>query len=105
MSRDLQLRMDVSGPTVTVRVAGELDLSTACELRACLEMALAHRTGPVVVDVRELVFLDSHGVDAVLDAARSAGRARAVRVEGATPFVRRVLTLTDADLVIDLAES
>jgi anti-anti-sigma factor len=102
MPRELELRIEASGREVTVRVGGELDAATAPELSSCLELALADSGRPVVIDLRDVTFLDSWGVDAVVSAANRAGRPGAVRVEGASAFVHRVLRMTYADAVIDL---
>jgi anti-sigma B factor antagonist len=83
------------GGAAWVRVAGELDLATSQQFRQTV--AEAQRAAQVVVlDLRELCFIDSSGVHVILDSARdsrrNAGRLRIVR--GPTP-VDRVLTLTE----------
>jgi anti-sigma B factor antagonist len=91
-----------------VRVAGELDLATSPQLQRAVEEA---RLGArlVVLDLRELAFIDGSGVHAILDAARQAraeGR-RLMLVRGPAQ-VDLVLTLTEARrqlLVFDLDSS
>ena len=51
-------------------VAGEIDLGTAPTLREALRMVLEHRTGPVVVDLCEVSFMDSTGVHVLADMLR-----------------------------------
>lgn len=70
-----------AGPSAaSVKVAGELDLATTPELKRALREA--ERLAPVVVlDLRDLAFMDSSGLHAILDAskrARQAGRRLAV---------------------------
>ena len=48
-------------------VHGEIDLGTAPVLREGLSWVLEHRTGPVVVDLSEVSFMDSTGVHVLLD--------------------------------------
>jgi len=48
-------------------VHGEIDLGTARVLREALSWVLEHRTGPVVVDLSEVSFMDSTGVHVLLD--------------------------------------
>ena len=55
------------GERTTVVVAGEVDLTTAGELRATVAEQLA--AGPVLLDLRPVRFIDSSGV-AALDALR-----------------------------------
>jgi anti-sigma B factor antagonist len=71
-----------AGETVSVRVLaahdhdqhaavlsvhGEIDLGTAPVLREALSWVLEQRTGPVVVDLSEVSFMDSTGVHVLLD--------------------------------------
>ena len=63
---DLTLERDERGASrVTLR--GELDLATA----ARLEQALAQAGDGVLLDLRELTFMDSTGVRVLLEAAES----------------------------------
>ena len=54
--------------TAVLSVHGEIDLGTAPVLREALSWVLEHRTGPVVVDLSEVSFMDSTGVHVLLDA-------------------------------------
>jgi anti-anti-sigma factor len=78
--------------TAWVRLAGELDIATTPRLRRALR---ALRARLVVLDVRELSFMDSSGVHAIVDAsirARQLGD-RLLLLSG-LPGVDRVFTLT-----------
>jgi anti-sigma B factor antagonist len=94
--------------TAWVRVTGELDLCTSPEL--CQTLGEAQRAARVVVlDLRELCFIDSSGVHVILDAAQDTrcygGRLLIVRGPAS---VDRVLTLTGVGehvLTFDLAST
>lgn len=76
-----------------ISVAGELDLASAPQLRQTLrEAQLDARV--VVLDLRDLAFIDSSGVHVILQAARDARREghRLLLTRGPTQ-VDRVLTL------------
>lgn len=61
--------------SVTVRVVGDLDLSSSPELRATLDR-LAATTRPTVLDLSATGFMDCSGLSVLLEAARaSQGRA------------------------------
>jgi anti-anti-sigma factor len=79
-----------------VHVAGELDLATVSRLRHTLGEAQSNAR-LVVLDLRELTFMDSAGIHAILDAATDARQAagRLILVRGPAP-VDRILTLTGA---------
>jgi anti-anti-sigma factor len=87
----------VTGPAHTVvRVEGELDLATAPELASALE-ALDSGTGPVIVDLTEVGFVDSSGLSTLLQARqRLAGASGApeLRLVVTRPSILRVLDVT-----------
>ena len=80
---------------VVVIVSGELDLDTADSLRALLRAPEA-QAGTVVLDLREVTFIDSSGLSAVVGhhhRSKADGFRFAVAVGGA-PAVERLLDLT-----------
>jgi anti-anti-sigma factor len=86
---------------------GELDLATAPELERCLLEALRERK-TVVVDLRELTFMDSTGVRTIVAAHQAAHDAgvelRLVRpsVGGA---VSRVIEISGIDSALKLVDA
>ena len=74
---------------------GELDLSSAPAVEAAVQRAIQLGARQLVLDLRELAFMDSTGLRTVLRAdalARAAG-ARLALVDGSEP-VRRVFEMT-----------
>ncbi|GIJ47978.1 hypothetical protein Val02_48640 [Virgisporangium aliadipatigenens] len=93
MSLGLSLRH--GGDTITVCVSGDIDLRTAAQL----EDAFAGQTGgsaaTVVVDLTEVEFVDSAGINALLKGQRGAqSHGQAFRISGTRPLVRQVLEMT-----------
>jgi len=91
-----------------VHVAGELDLATSPLLRRALRDAQQYAR-VVVLDLRELTFIESSGVHVILEAAASVrrGEGRLILVRGPAD-VDRALTLTGASdqvLIVDLDPS
>lgn len=74
------------GPCITV--SGELDVATAPLLRAVLEHVQRRTSRRVEVDLRDVRFADSHGLEPVVAAG--------VAVRAASAPVRRVLAASDA---------
>jgi anti-sigma B factor antagonist len=87
-----------------VRVTGELDIATAPQLRQTLREAVL-RARRVVLDLRELAFMDCAGIHVILDASNHARQAegRLVLVRGPSK-VDRVLTLTGASDALEIVE-
>jgi anti-sigma B factor antagonist len=89
-----------------VQVAGDLDLATSPQFRRTLREA-QRAVRLVVLDLRELYFIDSSGAHVILDAAQDARREgdRLLIVRGPAQ-VDRVLTLTEVCkqvVIFDLA--
>ena len=87
MQERLRLEVEPAGDTTTVRVVGEVDLATSSQLRECLTAL----DGVVVVDLTEVGFLDSSGLNALIGSRNhltSSGGTLLLR--GAQPHVRHV---------------
>jgi anti-anti-sigma factor len=81
-----------------------LDIATAPELKQTLRQA-EDRARRVVVDLRELTFMDSSGVHAIVDAnVRAAVEGRRLVVVRGCSRVDRVLTLAGAGDRLDIVD-
>lgn len=90
---------EASSGDVTIVVAGDLDLDGAAELEITIERGVelaAETGGGVLLDLRDVAFIDSTGLRALL-----AGRVEADRrgvhlsTSGLSAAARRLLELTD----------
>jgi len=88
-----------TGPdgTPVVEVRGEIDISSAEDLRAALLRA-ATDTHDVVLDFGGVTFIDSSGLRTVIQAHKQIeGRGRALVIERVSPVVEKVLRLSGLD--------
>ncbi|MEU4381460.1 STAS domain-containing protein [Micromonospora echinofusca] len=86
---------DRDGGTTCLRLAGELDLSTAPELNAAIDRLIDAGERRLLVDLAELTFCDSTGIAAfVRGDNRVAADGGWLRLAGATGRVDRVLQVT-----------
>jgi len=88
-----------------VTLVGELDIASAPQFEEGLEKVEANSPGVLVLDLREVEFIDSTGLRAVISAderARSAER-RFVIVRG-TPAVERVFSVTQLDQRLEIVD-
>lgn len=87
--------LEISADDEAVRVAlrGELDIATAPEVEAVVDVLERHQPRVVVLDLADLHFIDSSGTRALLTAAERARERWALRVESPSPPVVRVLEL------------
>jgi anti-anti-sigma factor len=89
---------------VRVRPAGELDVSTCPPLRAQLDELWESGWTDVVLDLRDVTFIDSTALHVVMDNHRRAARdaTRFAIIDGPEP-VARVLTITGLRGVLEFA--
>ena len=81
-----------------VVVAGELDIATAPQLQDAIDGILRDRVDEVVLDLRELEFLDSTGIALVVGIDRVARRdGLAFAVVRGGPQIQRVFTIAGLD--------
>src|SRR3954463_11400094 len=86
------------GRKVVVRLAGELDLQVADDVGAAVEELLDAGCPQVVVDLRDLSFLDSSGVHMLIEAGQAAERRRrALALIRGPRNVQRVLQITGTE--------
>jgi anti-sigma B factor antagonist len=92
------IETDIDGPTATVRLTGELDISGADEIERTIEEVERSTTGNLVIDLRGLEFMDSTGLRLILSAdARSRDRgSELIVVRGPEP-VDRVFRMAALD--------
>ena len=87
--------MSAERETAIVALEGEIDLSTASEAEQRIQAAEANSPGRLVIDLREVTFMDSSGLRVLLTAHRRAeelGRDFALVKGGGT--VNRLLDVT-----------
>jgi anti-sigma B factor antagonist len=83
---------------VVVRIVGELDIGVASNVASAVDELIDAGFGHVVVDLRELRFMDSAGVHMLLSAREAAERRKcAMSLIRGPREVQRVLELTAAD--------
>ena len=94
----LEIDTESVGGAVRIAVSGELDLATAPLLAA----ELARHTGrPVELDLRSVSFMDSSGIQLLLDAhAAAAGTLDPLRITHASTEVRRLLGLVGMERLL-----
>ncbi|HEX6578862.1 MAG TPA: STAS domain-containing protein [Jiangellaceae bacterium] len=79
---------------VVIRLAGEMDLSTAAELRRLLGAAETDTAATIVLDMSEVSFIDAHCIGVILHAWTAAEvRGQVLQVDGLRGLPARVVRL------------
>lgn len=100
MSDLIECRVEAVEGGHLVTVAGEVDLGTAPRLA---EVLAQFTTGSVMVDLTDVTFLDSSGLNALVAAHRHIERRHeTLTILGADDAVRRLFELTSLDTVLHL---
>jgi anti-sigma B factor antagonist len=90
---ELELVPVVDGTTAQVSVRGEIDVATAPQLREMLHDLIQGGASQIVLDCRELGFLDSSGIGLLVAARKRLGDGELV-IDSPPAHVRKVLELT-----------
>lgn len=100
---ELQLHVTVEGGDSVVAAEGELDLDTAPALTEWLCGALAGGARRIVVDLRDVSFIDSSGLMALHGAHMAAAESGAALVlRGVSPHILNLLSASGLDTVLTL---
>jgi anti-anti-sigma factor len=102
----LELETEVHEHTVTVRLAGEFDLSGIREFHRALMDARAPQVKRVCVDLRELSFMGASGLRALLELSNRSTRDgfELVVIKGG-PLIQRVFEMTGMDSRLALLDA
>lgn len=90
------------GSVVCLVLSGELELATVATLVGHLAM-VGRDTEGLLLDLRDLRYLDSTGINALLDTYRASGRlGRRIALVGASPNVRRILSVLNLETLMPM---
>ena len=91
---------------VRLVLAGELDLSSATQVDELLKDLEADRPAVIVLDLRDLTFMDSTGLRVMVSAdARARDHSRRLAIVQGPEAVHRVFRITGLDDHLDIVET
>ena len=85
------LKAQEEGGALVLYLSGELDVTTADQIRAAMNAAGSSDTERLIIDLADLQFMDSSGIALIVSVAQ---RAREVQVRNPSAMVRRLIELT-----------
>ncbi len=89
--------VDRVGDAIVVRLAGELDLYNADQIRAALLEATAQEPERLVVDLAEVQFIDSTALGVLIEARSRLANRRGFLLAGPRLATRRALEVSGLD--------
>lgn len=100
----VEVRSENGAPLLSV--AGELDLASGPTLERELEVAFDGNPGLVILDLRQLEFMDSTGLSVLIRAHNTAqAQGQRLGIVGGSRQVRRLLNLTGVADRLTIVES
>lgn len=95
-------RIDARNGVTSIALIGELDMATVPVLNNQLAALEQNGTRAIVLDLRDLGFVDSSGLHEIARAyRRSETSGRRLLVVGANPLTRRMCEITDTEFLLD----
>ena len=92
---DIKHRVERQGSTIRLFLEGEIDMYLAPSLRNVLHQLIAEKPQEIIVDVKNVPFIDSSGVATLVEAVRRLkGTNSRLRVENPTQPVRYTFEIT-----------
>lgn len=102
----LEVSADHRNGVARVRLAGELDLANNARFERALTAAESYGHGGVLLDLENLVFMDSTGLASLLTALKRAEDAgRSLQVRGARDEIQRLLVVSGLHWLLEGAAS
>lgn len=106
MQSDFRVNVRMEGRAAIVAVTGELDLASSPKLEQRLDEVWASDAELLVIDLRELEFMDSTGLSIIVGAQQRLGDSgRKLSVVKGPPQVQRLLDLTGVSERLQLVDT
>lgn len=102
----MRTKLNMFGSTAVLTVSGRIDATSAPTLEQTLLATVGEKTGPIIVDMSEVDYVSSAGLNVTLLAAKALAKtSRQLVVAGVNDDVADVMRLTGVDKLIMLSES
>ena len=102
----MRTTLSMFGSAAVLAVSGRIDANSAPTLEQTLLAAVDEKTGPIIIDMSQVDYVSSAGLNVTLLAAKALAKtSRQLVVAGVNDDVADVMRLTGVDKVIVLSAS
>lgn len=102
----MDIRMEAKGPIALLQVVPDrIDASVAIQFKDRFRDLVRDWSGPVLLDLQNVRFLDSSGLGAVVAARKLLGGGRQLELCALNPAVDKVMRLTRMNAVFPIHDS
>lgn len=99
----MEITRETQGAVCILRVESDrIDAAIAIQFKDMFRDVAASVSGPVVLDLGQVTFLDSSGLGAVVAARKLLGADRTLELAGLNPAVEKVMQLTRMNTVFPI---
>jgi anti-anti-sigma factor len=99
----LEVKISITSEGVLAGLSGDLDLGTVETFLECVTKIDLDGQQQVVLDLSQLRFCDARGLAALVTTHKSFREAgRHVSIRNPSPLIRRLLTVTKTDSIVDV---
>jgi anti-anti-sigma factor len=99
------LHVERRGTTAILRVSGELDITGAERLETCIQELAGNSPDTVVIDLRDVSFMDSTGLRSLIRARALGSEAQwSLKLLRGPDSIHRVFELTKMDDLFDFVD-
>lgn len=101
----LELTTETDGTTVRLALTGELDIAGAARVEQELERIEREPPATIVLDLRDLAFMDSTGLRVIVAAdSRAREQARRLVIVRGSATVQRIIEMTRLDERLEIVD-
>lgn len=102
----MKISFEISDKTLIVKIAGEIDHHTACEVKEAInEQYTANNCKDIIFDLNGLAFMDSAGIGMLIGRYKQANmNGGEVYAEGISPEIERIFCLSGLNKIIKRCE-
>jgi anti-anti-sigma factor len=102
---EFEIGVEKRGSMAILRPAGELDLAAAPKVEATIVELAGNSPDTLVIDLRQVTFLDSSGLRSLITARREGAQKWELKLIRGPRQVQRVFELTGMDHVFDFVDA
>lgn len=96
---------EANGALVIELLETRLDAAVAIHFKDVIRSATKHDGNPVILDLKNVEFMDSSGLGAIVGVMKLLGSERQLEIAALSPAVRKVFRLTRMDTVFKIHDS
>lgn len=102
----MEMTSEMSNDLQIIKVLDKrIDAAAAIQFKENIRSLTNETTGPVVLDLAEVDFVDSSGLGAIVAAMKFLGKERPLHLAALTPIVAKVFALTRMEKVFKIYKS